>query len=62
MVRVRGPRLDRRIELGDARDAAGIVRELRVVAEIVAPDRLHQPPEDAVAVAGDQHVLPSRSG
>ncbi len=53
---LRRPLADRCVDLVDARHAAGVVGQCRVGAQVGAADRRHQALEDAVAVAGDQHV------
>jgi hypothetical protein len=50
------PGADGGVDLGHARHAAGVVRQRRVGRQVVAADGLHQAAEDAVAVAGHQHV------
>ena len=52
----RGPVADRGVDLLDTRHPAVVAGEAGIGREIGAPDRLHQPPEDAVAVARHQHV------
>ena len=55
-VALRRPRGDRVVEHLVVLHAPVVVRERRIVREIGAADRVHQPLEDAVAVAGDDHV------
>ena len=50
-----GPGLDGAVELVDARYAAGIFGQRGIVAKVVPADRLHEPLEDAVAVACDEY-------
>ena len=52
----RGPLADGRVDLRDARDATGVAREVGGRGQIGAADLLHQPLEDAVAVAGHEHI------
>ena len=50
-----GPGLDGGVDLLHPPHTAGVVGQRRVGGQVITPDALHQPLEDAVAVAGDQH-------
>ena len=62
-VRVEGarPPRDRVVHLALVRDPPRVVGEPRVIGQIVPSRGAHQPPEDRVSIAADDHVAPVRA-